>query len=201
MIEQGSELWLMQRRGHLSASRLHDAVTKGARGAYSAKRADIMWTLIEERITGQAAPHFVTAEMQWGIDTEPQAKALYSFLTDQPVDPAPYVPHAYIPMTGASPDGYVGDKGLIEVKCPKTKTHLQTLAAKEVPVQYITQMQWQMECTGRHWCDFVSFDPRLPEDYQIWIHRVDRDDAMIETLKDEIVKFEAELNQLMGNLK
>ena len=201
MIEQGSELWLMQRRGHLSASRLHDAVTKGARGSYSAKRADIMWTLIEERITGQAAPHFVTADMQHGIDTEPQAKAAYAFLTDRAIADAPYVPHAYIPMTGASPDGYVEDDGLIEIKCPKTKTHLQTLAAKQVPPQYITQMQWQMECTWRHWCDFVSFDPRLPVEYQIWIQRVQRDDAMIEMLKDEITKFEDEINTLMESLK
>ena len=191
----------MQRRGHLSASRLHDAVTKGARGAYSAKRADIMWALIEERLTGQAAPHFVSAAMQHGIDTEPQAKAAYSFITDRRVEDAPYVPHPTMPMTGASPDGYVEDAGLIEIKCPTTKTHLQTLAAKEVPPQYITQMQWQMECTGRQWCDFVSFDDRLPLEYQIWISRVDRDDAMIETLKTEIQLFETELATLMEQLQ
>lgn len=200
MIEQRSELWLMQRKGCLTASRMNDAIAKTSKGSYTAKRYDVMYALMEERLTDQVTSIYVNQAMQWGIDTEPQAKAAYTFLTDRVIEEAPFVLHPTLPMTGASPDGYVGADGLIEIKCPTTRTHIENLESRSVPLKYYPQMQWQMECTGRDWCDFVSFDPRMPERLQTLIIRVERDEKYIDMLIDEVIKFETELQHKIKSL-
>jgi len=153
-----------------------------------------------ERLTGQWAEHFVSDAMQWGTDTEPQARAMYS-LDVAPVVEVGFVNHPTITMAGASPDGLVGDKGLVEIKCPNTATHIETLIKQTIPSKYLTQMMWQMACTGRQWCDFVSYDPRLPESMQMFVKRVERDEAVIKDLEKEVVEFlttevETKVNEL-----
>ena len=153
-----------------------------------------MAQLICERLTGQREEFFISGAMQHGTDTEPLGRAAYESLKDVLVDEVGFVPHPSIEMAGASPDGLVGDDGLLEIKCPNTATHIDTLLTQTVPSKYNTQMQFQMACTGRSWCDFVSFDNRLPEELQLFVKRVQRDDVFIKQTEDAIVKFLAELD-------
>jgi len=193
MMEQRSEEWFAARLGKVTASRVADLMATTNKG-YSASRANYLAELICERLTGHQAERFSNAAMQWGTDVEPQARAAYEFITDASVQEVGLIDHPSIAMFGASPDGLIGADGLIEIKCPNTATHIETLLAERVPGKYVTQMQVQMACTGRSWCDFVSFDPRLPADLQLWIKRVQRDDVAIQNIEAETVKFLGELD-------
>lgn len=199
-MEQRSNEWFNARLGKVTGSRVADLTAKTKTG-YSASRANYMAELVVERLTGQQAERFTNAAMQWGTDVEPQARAAYEFLTDRPVVETGFVLHGSILDFGASPDGFVADDGLVEIKCPNTATHIETLLNETVPGKYVTQMQAQMACTGRLWCDFVSFDPRLPGDMQMWVSRVQRDDAMIAEMEREIVAFLGELESKVESLR
>lgn len=199
-MEQRSNEWFNARLGKVTGSRVADLMAKTKTG-YSASRANYMAELVVERLTGQQAERFTNAAMQWGTDVEPQARAAYEFLTDRPVVETGFVLHGSILDFGASPDGLVADDGLVEIKCPNTATHIETLLNEAVPGKYVTQMQAQMACTGRAWCDFVSFDPRLPGDMQMWISRVQRDDAMIADMEREISAFLNELEAKVDGLR
>jgi len=199
MIIQGSPEWLAQRLGKVTASRVADVIAKTKTG-YGASRKNYLAQLVCEVMTGQSQDGYTNAAMQWGIDKEPEAKAAYSFFTGNDVVSAEFVQHPAIPAAGASPDGYVGDDGLIEVKCPNTATHIETLISGTVDGKYITQMQWQMACTGRQWCDFVSFDPRMPPELSLFVNRVERDQKMIDELQREVLAFLAELDETINKL-
>lgn len=200
MIEQRSEEWYALRRGKVTASRIADVVATIKSGGYGASRATYMAQLIAERLTGETQDSYVSAAMQNGIDTEPEARAAYEFRTDAEVAEAGFVDHPSIPMSGASPDGYVGDDGLVEIKCPNTATHIDTLLTGKVPAKYIDQMQWQMACAGRAWCDFVSYDPRMPEPMRLWIKRVECSVTRIQYLEKEVSMFLAELDEKVAGL-
>lgn len=199
-ILQGSPEWFAIRVGKVTASRVADVVAKTKTG-WSASRANYMAQLIAERLTGDPAETFTNGAMQWGTDTEPQARRAYAFYTDATVAEVGFVRHPTIGNSGASPDGLVGDDGLVEIKCPNTATHLDTLLGQTVPAKYVTQIQWQIACTGRAWCDFVSFDPRLPEAMSLFVQRVPRDDAMIAELEAQVVEFLSELDAKMSALR
>lgn len=198
-MEQGTEAWHLARLGKLTASRMCDAIAKTKTG-WGASRANLMATLICERLTGQPTDTFKSAAMMWGTETEPQARAHYSLTLGADVAETGFHDHPSIPMSGASPDGLIGSMGLLEVKCPNTSTHLDTLLAGKSPGQYFTQMQWQMASTGRAWCDFVSFDPRLPEHLRLFVERVPRDETYIRELEAMAVEFLAELEDRLGKL-
>lgn len=200
LVEQGSDEWFAARLGKVTASRVADVMAKTKSG-YSASRSNYMAELICERLTGRTAERFTNSAMQWGSDTEPQARAAYEFMTDNEVTQVGLIDHGYIQMFGASPDGMIEDDGLLEIKCPNSATHIDTLLTETIAGKYITQMQVQMACTGRKWCDFVSFDPRLPAEMQLWIRRVDRDDAFIREMESEVVKFLAELDERERTLR
>ena len=197
---QRSEAWINARLGKVTASRVADLMAKTKTG-YSASRANYMAQLVCERLTGQQQESYSNAAMQWGTDTEPQARAAYEFLTDAVVEETGFVMHPTIPDFGASPDGLIGAEGMLEIKCPNTATHLDTLLSETVPGKYVTQMQVQMACSGRAWCDFVSFDPRLPAELQMWVRRVPRDDEAIAEIEAETVKFLGELAEKVAALK
>ena len=199
MIEQRSDAWFEARIGKVTASKVADVIAKTQSG-YAASRANYMAQLVCERLTGQREEFFISGAMQHGTDTEPLARAAYESLKDVLVDEVGFVPHPTIEMAGASPDGLVGDDGLLEIKCPNTATHIDTLLTQTVPSKYNTQMQFQMACTGRLWCDFVSFDNRLPEELQLFVKRVPRDDVFIKQTEDAIVKFLAELDDKINKL-
>lgn len=198
-IIQGSPEWFAIRCGRVTASRVADVVAKTKTG-WGASRANYMAELIAERLTGEPAEKFSNAAMQWGTEKEPDARAAYEFRTDAEVTQVGFVAHPSIPMTGASPDGMVGEAGLIEIKCPNTATHLDTLLSRSVPGKYVTQMQWQMACTGRQWCDFVSYDPRLPESMRVFVQRVPRDAELISSLEKDVGDFLSELDAKLAQL-
>lgn len=199
-MEQRTTEWHTARLGKVTASRVADVIAKTKTG-YGASRANLMADLIVERLTGQPASTFSNAHMEWGTEQEPHARAAYSARTGELVEEVGFVDHPSVANSGASPDGLVGDDGLVEFKCPATATHLDTLLAGEVPSKYIAQMQWQMACTGRKWCDFCSYDPRLPEHLRMFVKRVPRDDEYIKTLETEVTKFLAELDEKLKQLE
>ncbi len=199
MLVQGTPEWFAARLGKVTASRVADVIARTKAG-WGASRANYMAQLIAERLTGVTADSYSNASMQWGSDMEPDARAAYEFYTDTTVTEIGFAPHPRIAEAGASPDGLVGEDGLVEIKCPNTATHLETLLNKAVPAKYRTQMQWQMACTGRLWCDFVSYDPRLPESMKLFIVRVVRDDKMIAEIEEAVVAFLAETAEKVETL-
>jgi len=192
-VEQGTPEWFAARLGNVTASRVADVIAKTKSG-YSASRENYMAQLICERMTNTVAESYSNAAMQWGTQTEPLARAAYESFADVLVDEVGYIAHPSIERAGASPDGLVGADGLLEIKCPNTATHIDTLISEQVPTKYITQMQWQMICTKRAWCDFVSFDPRLPNGLQMFVKRVEFDTEYAAMLEEEVTKFLTELD-------
>jgi putative phage-type endonuclease len=199
IMEQKSEEWFKARLGKVTASRVADVLAKTKTG-YSASRDNYMAQLVVERMTNTQAESFTNAAIQWGTDQEPFARAAYEVQQNVLVDETGLVDHPTIEMAGASPDGLVGEDGLVEIKCPNTATHIDTLLTQTVPGKYITQMQFQMACTGRQWCDFVSFDPRMPTKAQLFVKRVQRDDSFIKEMESEITKFLAEVTAKVEQL-
>ena len=200
MEQRNDPAWWAARLGKVTASRVADVIAKTKSG-YSASRDNYMADLIVERLTGQKVSNFSNAAMEWGVEQEPHARAAYSAATGELVEEVGFIDHPRIVNSGASPDGLVGDDGLVEFKCPATATHLDTLLAGEAPSKYIPQMQWQMACTNRAWCDFVSYDPRLPEHLRMFVKRVERDEAHIKMLESEVTKFLTELEEKLTQLQ
>ena len=199
-MQQRSPEWHAVRLGKVTASRVADVVSKTKSG-YGASRANYMAELVCERLTGQSGERFTNAAMQWGNDNEPLARDAYAFLTGSDVAEIGFAPHPTIADSGASPDGLVGDDGMVEIKCPSTATHIDYLLTGAVPLKYVIQMQWQMACTGRAWCDFFSFDPRLPAELQTFRKRIARDDAHIADLQSEVAGFLSELADKIAKLR
>lgn len=200
MMIQGSEEWLKARCGKVTASRIGDLMAKTKTG-YSASRANYMAELIAERLSGVPAAGFTNDAMRWGTECEPEARTAYEFWRNVTVEETGFVLHPKIKDSGASPDGLVGSEGLVEIKCPNTATHLETLLGAGIDKKYRLQMQWQIACTGRAWCDFVSYDPRLPEAYRIHIERVELDSALIAEVEREVVAFLSELDDRLKALR
>lgn len=198
-VVQGSVEWMESRLGRVTASRLTDVLAKLKTGE-AAARANYRAELVAERLTGKSAESFSNAAMKWGTDCEPLARAAYEAEFGVLVDEVAMIPHPAIEWAGASPDGLVGSDGLLEIKCPSTKTHIDTLLSGEAPSQYLPQMFWQMACTGRAWCDFVSFDPRLPADMQMFVQRVPRDDELIARYEQEVIVFLSEVGDTILRL-
>jgi putative phage-type endonuclease len=191
--------WHAKRLGKVTASKIADVVARTKSG-WGASRSNYLADLVAQRLTGVMPDGFKSSAMQWGIDQEPVALALYGFHADLAVEASDFVDHPRVAMSGASPDGLAG-AGLVEVKCPNTSTHIETLLGGEIDRRYLLQMQWQMACCGRLWCDFVSFDPRMPSDLQLWVKRVERDDQLIAELEEQVEEFLAEVADKMRRLE
>jgi putative phage-type endonuclease len=198
-VEQRSPAWFEARLGRVTASRVADVIAKTKSG-YSASRDNYMAQLICERLTGQQGESFTNAAMTWGTETEPLARSAFEAYADVMVEEVGFVPHPRIRDSGASPDGLVGAEGMLEIKCPNTATHIDTLLTQTVPGKYITQMQWQMACCERQWCEFVSFDPRLPQDLQLFVKRVEFNQTYVAMLEEEVISFLEELEIKVAKL-
>lgn len=192
-MEQGSEAWHAIRLGKVTASRVADATDLLKSGKPGAKRETYLGELIAERLTGAAVMKFQNDLMRWGKEQEPQARSLYEFMFNVEVEQIAFVDHPSIDMAGASPDGLVGTEGLVEIKCPSTATHIDTLLRQEIPAEHVKQIDWQMACTGRGYCDFVSYDPRLPPHMSLFVKRRERDDRAIAELEAQASEFLAEV--------
>lgn len=197
---QRSEEWFESRRGLVTASRIKDIAKKQKNGSFYATRETYKNQLIAEIITGVSVKIPTSEAMQHGIDTEDMARKEYSEIVWDDVVEAPFVKHPRIERSGASPDALVGIEGLLEVKCPTTVTHVLTLRENKMPEDHNYQVQWQMACTGRKYCDFMSYDPRLPEQYRIYLERIDRDDLFIAQLEEIVVNFLKEVDEEISKL-
>lgn len=202
MPEQRTDEWYAERAGKVTASRIIDVMAKSKTdGKPLAGRKNYLAELVCERLTGTAAQGFCSSAMQHGIDTEPQARAMYELEHGVTVIETGFVPHPKLADTGASPDGLVGEDGLVEIKCPNTATHLDTLRGAKINRKYLLQMHWQMICTERAWCDFVSFDPRLPIEMQLHVERVELNAELAEEITAEVTQFLTELNEAVADLR
>ncbi len=199
MDPQGSAEWLAARAGCLTASAIADMIAKTKTGE-AASRATLRARLVAERLTGVPQDTFSNGAMQWGNEQEPFARAAYEIQSGNLVDQIGLVMHPNIPYAGASPDGLIDDCGLVEIKCPNTATHIEYLLSGIPPNKYQPQMLWQMECTGRQWCDFVSFDPRMPERLQLFVVRFERDEDRLDALRKDAIAFLAEVDALILQL-
>lgn len=198
-IVQGSPEWFAARLGRVTASRVADVCAKTKSG-YSTSRENYCVELALERLTGNRQESFTNDAMKWGTETEPLARAAYEASTGAIVDEVGMVAHPTIELTGASPDGLIDADGLLEIKCPNSATHAKTLLSKKPDGKYITQMMWQMACTGRQWCDFASFDPRFPLPLQLFVVRVARDDEKVSELESEVIDFLKEVDAMVNKL-
>ena len=199
-MEQRSDEWFEARLGKVTASKIADVMSTLKTGKEAITRKNYRIQLVSERLTNKKADSFINDAMRIGIEREEDARTTYMFKHND-VEEVGFVDHPTIPMSGASPDGLVGDEGLIEIKCPLTTTHTDTLISGKAPSKYIPQMQWQMACTGRKWCDFVSYNPDFPENLQLFVVRVERDDTLIEELEDGVKEFLSEVDETVTKLK
>jgi len=203
-----NEAWLAQRIAKVTASRISDVIAKTKTGV-STSRQNYLIQIVTERLTGKKADSgFVNQAMLDGIERESAARELYERTRGVSVTEVGFFDHPVIKNSGASPDGAVNSEeegkyaGLIEIKCPIETTHTNTLISKSVPSKYIPQMQWQLACTNARWVDFVSYNPNFPEELQLFVARVDRDDSyIIGQLEVEVVKFLDEVEQTILKLK
>ena len=197
---QGTDEWKIEKLGHVSAGSVSDILAKG-KGGESKMRESYKWRIVTERLTGQIQESFSNDAMLWGVETEEQARTTYELTYGVTVDQTGFVKHPTMQWVGASPDGMIGTDGLIEIKCPHTKTHLQTLESAKAPAVYIPQMQMQMWTMNRSWCDFVSYDPRLPHNLQFFCIRVNRDQEYIDNMEKEVIRFLAEVESTIEAFK
>lgn len=193
---QGTDEWHAERLGRVTASRIADVMMKPTTAGYQNYRAQ----LVCERLTGVPTEGFTSAAMQHGIETEPQARAMYTMHTGRAVDQVGFIPHPSLDWSGASPDGLVGETGLVEIKCPQPAEHIRMLTGGAIQSKYVLQMLWQMECTGRDWCDFVSFNPAFPDDLQLHVDRVQKDSARIDEIREAVSEFLASVDETLAKL-
>lgn len=199
MLQRSPE-WFAARCGKVTASRLYDVMTRTKSG-YAASRQSYMAELICQRLTGKPEEGFTNAAMMRGTELEPVAREMYALNEfDAVISEVGLIDHPTIAGFAASPDGLVNDDGLIEIKCPNTWTHLQTLKTGVPKRQYLLQMHAQMMCTGRKWCDFVSFDDRLPPELAYFKTRINFDEVLAEEIEQEVVKFLTELETEIQNI-
>lgn len=197
-MEQGSQEWLDLRLGKVTASCFSKVIAKGRGNAPSKVRADYMLQLAAEIVTGQVQDTYTNQYMEWGTETEPKARSMYELMNDVTVEEIAFIKHSE--HVGVSPDGLVGDNGLLEIKCPKTTTQIQRVIAGVCPTEYIAQIQGQLWVSGREWCDFVSYDPRIKNDASYFEIRVERDEVFISDLAEAVDKFLEELNEILCKL-
>lgn len=198
MNPQGSQEWLQERTGVATASRFADVLAT-IRTGEAAARYNYKAEIVAERLTGVPTESYTNQAMQWGIDHEAEARAVYEAITDTKVEQVGLIKHSSL-QAGASSDGLVGTDGMIEIKCPNTATHIGTILSDQAPAKYMAQMQGQMWITGRKWCDFVSYDPRLNDELAVFIRRVARDEEYISNLQEQVTDFLEEVDQLIDKL-
>lgn len=198
---QGTDEWKAIRLGKATGSRISDIMAKGRAGAPSASRANYAAQLIAERLTGKCEESYTNDAMRWGTDHEDDARNAYAFIQGVTIEQVGFIAHPTIEMAGCSPDGLVNGNGMVEIKCPNSATHIATLLDLKIPDKYFKQMQWQMACSGRSWCDFSSYDPRLPESMQSLITRVHRDNVAIDEMESEVRRFLGEIDSTVSALQ
>jgi hypothetical protein len=198
---QGSDDWFSARLGKVTASRLIDVLTNGKGNAESLTRAKYKMDLACEILSNTKAESFINDAMARGTELEPIARMFYEVQFNVQVKEVGFINHPTIAMSGASPDGLVGEDGLIEIKCPNKNTHGTTILTGDIPAKYISQMQWQMSSTGRAWCDYVSFCPEMIDGLQLFVKRVPRDNEYISKAEVAVVEFLKEVDDIVNQIR
>lgn len=199
-VDQHSPEWLQARTGKITASRIVDVLDFGAKGKESAKRKNYRGEIVAERVSGSAEEHHVSAPMMWGTEMEPHARAYYGLEMACEVDEVGLVLHPFFDFAGGSPDGLVDDDGGVEIKCPKTTTHIEWMTAGVIPEKHVPQCLWNMVVTERKWWDFVSFDPRMPRGLRFFTQRMYRDSAAVAAVEAQVIKFNAEAEDAVSKI-
>ena len=203
-MEQRTDEWFKARLGKVTASKIHDIMIKTKAGE-STYKTKYRLQLVTERLTGKVVPVFMNNAMAHGVEYEDEAKLEYAnrnkLLVGTDLTDVGMIDHPSIDWSGASPDGMVGNEGLIEIKCPQPITHTTTIETGEINKRYIHQMQWQMSCTGRQWCDFVSYHPDFPDDLKLFVKRVPRDNELIARLEEAVSTFVQEVDFKIKTIK
>ena len=200
-MKQGTAEWMYARLGNATGSHAADILDVLKRGGESAKRSNYKLRLVCELLTGNPwEDNYVSPEMQWGTDQEPFAVAAYEMATGRDADEVGYVPHPSIQRMGGSPDRLIGADGVIECKCPKTTTHVRWMLDGTVPEEHEPQMSFYLACTGRQWCDFVSFDPRLPGHLKLFYMRLYRNEERIKQIEEAVRQFNGEIDAIVQRL-
>lgn len=189
---QGTEEWHLARLGKATASHFSDCVA----GGQGKTRKTYMLQLLAERLTGEPTEGFSNAAMQHGTDTEPLAREYYEQVNGCTVDQVGFIERDE--WVGASPDGLIGDKGLVEIKCPNSTTHIRYIMDGKVPTTYRKQIQGQLWVCEREWCDFVSYDPRV-KSRPYFCERVERDDKFIKELAIGVTMFVTDLKEMIDS--
>jgi len=198
--EQGSPEWLSLRLGKVTASRIKEVLANGRGNAPSKMAESYMIELVAEILTGESKPFFENDAMRWGTETEDEARAVYSIKNSRfDVEEVAFIEHSE--FIGMSPDGLVGDDGLLEIKCPNTTTQLKRALSDDYSKDYKAQIQMQLWVSGRDWCDFVSFDPRLDCAAGYLEQRVYRDNSYISDMQDKTFEFVGKMKELINKLK
>ena len=200
-IDQGSAEWLQARCGSVGASDISDLLSKGKGGAESTGCANLRARIVCERLTGCVAETFKNAYMERGNIDEGSAKECYSFITGNDVEDVGLIMHPFIPFTHASPDGVIGSDGLVEIKRKIPAIHIEYIFKNRVPPEYVKQMMWQLACTGRQWNDFCSYCPELPENMQLFIVRLERDEAAITEMEKCVIAFNQSVERMISDLR
>lgn len=197
-IEQGSDDWLSLRSGIISGSKISHMMAKG-----SGKTRDKYKTqLAIERMTGiPVKMDYKSAAMIKGNEDEPLAREYYEFLNDTDARQVTFVYHPTLKNAGVSPDSLIGEDGLLEIKCPNMETHVEYLLTKKIPGNYFLQIQWELACTTRLWCDFFSYCKELPIHLRSLMIRVYRDEQKITELENAAKQFNEEIEQLIIKLR
>ena len=201
MIEQGTHEWRMLRLGKISGSRISDVMAKGRDGKPSVTRENYMYELATERLTNIPTESFTSPSMSWGTENEGMARTAFEVFKGVFVSELPWVAHPSITNAGCSPDGLVGNLGMVEIKCMTTANHVDAILNDKPPSQYIAQCQFQLACTGRLWNDLTLFDPRLPDILQLKVFRIERDDTFIKLMEEEVIQFLKEVDEITNKLK
>lgn len=199
-VEQGTPEWQLLRCGAITASTISDLLSRTKTG-WSASRAALIAEKVTERLTGKITDTYQNDAMRWGIEQEPHARSLYSFLHGE-ATPTGIWEHQDVKGFLASPDGLVGDEGLLEIKCCSSHVHINDyLLAGKIPLKYELQMQAQLSVTGRSWVDFCAFDPRLPTEMQLWVKRIYRDEKVIADMLDNVRVALVEIENTVSELR
>lgn len=199
--EQKTTDWLNIRAGKVTASEIHRVMAMLKKGGESQARKDYKAKLLAETLTGMAIlDRFVTPEMAWGDEQEQYARTAYEIALGVDAEQVGFVLHPTIDRSGCSPDGLIGDDGMVQIKCPNTATHLEYLISDDIPADYQLQMQWEMVCCDREWSDFVSYDPRLPNHLRMFVKRLVRDNSRIFELEQAVQQFLYEMDVIVSQL-
>ena len=197
---QGTSDWLSARAGKATGSRAKDILAKIKSGEAAARR-NYRVQLVTERLTGSPQESgFVNDAMKWGTEQEPHARRAYEAHTGYIVTEAGFI-YLEDVMTGCSVDGLIGGDGMAEYKCPNSSTHIEWLLAGVLPSEHKPQILHNLWVTGREWCDFASFDPRLPENLQLFVVRYERIEDEIKAHEAEILQFLSEVDALENRLR